>query len=65
MVGFHLEKAFTERAFQTNYNVCVKKVNYQSLMVVQYSLSLEFSGAVKQIINCVRSKQAPRRTPAK
>ena len=30
-----MEKAFTEREFQTNYNVCVEKVSYKSLMAVQ------------------------------
>ena len=30
--GFHMEKSFTEREFQTNYNVNVEKVSYKSLM---------------------------------
>ena len=51
--------------FQTNYNVCVKKLVVKASWVFKYSISLEFSGAAKQIINCVRSKQTPRRTPAK
>ena len=28
-----MEKSSTEREFQTNYNVCVKKVSYKSLML--------------------------------
>ena len=53
-----MEKAFTEREFQTNYDACFEKVSYKSLMGVQV-----FPGAAKQIINCVRSKQTPRKTP--
>ena len=52
-----MEKAFTEISFQTNYNVCIEKVSYKGDF--KYSLSLEFSGEAKKIINCVRSKQTP------
>ena len=35
LTGFHMEKSFTEREFQTNDNVCVEKNSYKNLMVVQ------------------------------
>ena len=34
LTGFHMEKVFTAREFQTNYNVCVETVIYKSLMGV-------------------------------
>ena len=30
-----MEKAFTEREFQTNYDICFKKVSYKSFVGVQ------------------------------
>ena len=55
-------KLSLKKRFQTNYNVCVKTVITTSWLF-KYSSGLEFSGAVKQIINCLRSKQTPRKTP--
>ena len=52
-----MEKAFTEKEFLTNFNVCVKTVIKATWM---FKLSLEFSGAAKQIINCIRFKQTHR-----
>ena len=65
LTGFHMEKAFTEKEFQTNYSVCVKKLVIKASWVFKYSISLKFSGATKQKTNCVRSKQIPRKKPAK
>ena len=49
LTGFYMEKAFTEREFQTNHNVCFETVKVS--FVFKYSIeSLEFSGAAKLII---------------
>ena len=58
-----MEKAFTERKFQTNLTFVSKKLVKKASWMFKYSISLEFSGVAKQIINCVRSKQTPRKTP--
>ena len=59
-----MEKAFTEREFQTNHNVRFETVKVS--FVFKYSIeSLEFSGAAKQIIICVKFKQTPGKTTAK
>ena len=47
MTGFHMEKAFTEREFQINHNVCVQEVSCKSLMEGQVFINLEFSRAAK------------------
>ena len=63
LTGVHMEKAFNERVFQTNYNVCVEKVSYKSLMGVPvfYEFRILRSSQTNKI---VRSKQTPRKTPA-
>ena len=56
MAGFHMKEDFTEREFQTNYNVFVETVIKTSWML-KYSISLGLSGAAKQIINNIKSKK--------
>ena len=48
LAGFHMEKAFTEREFATNYNFCVEKVSYKSLMGVQ--VFYEFPGQLYALL---------------
>lgn len=64
MDGFHMEKAFSEREFQTIDNVCIETVIIVSC-VFKYSKSLVFSGTTTEIINCIKSKQTRRKTTVK
>ena len=50
-----MEKAFSEREFQTIDNVCIETVIIVSC-VFKYSKSLVFSGTTTEIINCIKSK---------
>ena len=58
-----MEKAFTKENFKliiTSKNLVIKV-----WVVFKYSVTLEFSGAAKQLISCVRSKKKKKKKPSK
>ena len=58
-----MEKAFTKENFKliiTSKNLVIK-----AWVVFKYSVTLEFSGAAKQLISCVRSKKKKKKKPSK